>query len=224
MSTEGTRREFTTSLLAGGVAGTTVDVVLFPLDTLKTRLQSAEGFWKSGGFRGVYRGISAAAAGSAPGAALFFGTYTLANAELQQMSPDTPKPVVHMAAATMGEVAACTVRVPTEIVKQRMQTGQYASVTIAVRDILSNGGAMGLFRGYSSTLAREIPFALIQFPLYEHLKLRYSRAVGRPPKPYESAAAGSAAGAIAAAITTPLDVAKTRIMLSSEPSIHELDS
>jgi hypothetical protein len=43
-----------------------VDVVLYPLDTVKTRLQSEVGFWQSGGFKGVYRGLSSAAAGSAP--------------------------------------------------------------------------------------------------------------------------------------------------------------
>ena len=42
---------------------------------VKTRLQSPDGFWKSGGFNGIYRGIGAAAAGSAPGASLFFTTY-----------------------------------------------------------------------------------------------------------------------------------------------------
>ena len=51
---------------AGGVAGTTVDVVLFPLDTLKTRLQSSRGFWKAGGFSRIYSGILPAAVGSAP--------------------------------------------------------------------------------------------------------------------------------------------------------------
>ena len=51
---------------AGGVAGTAVDVILFPFDTLKTRLQSAEGFAKAGGFRGIYSGIASAASGSAP--------------------------------------------------------------------------------------------------------------------------------------------------------------
>ena len=45
------------SLASGGFAGLSVDVVLFPLDTLKTRLQSAQGFLKSGGFRGIYKGI-----------------------------------------------------------------------------------------------------------------------------------------------------------------------
>lgn len=53
----------------GAVAGTSVDIALFPLDTIKTRLQSADGFFKAGGFRGVYSGLSAAAAGSAPGGA-----------------------------------------------------------------------------------------------------------------------------------------------------------
>lgn len=41
---------------AGAIAGLSVDVALYPLDTLKTRLQSQHGFYKSGGFSGVYRG------------------------------------------------------------------------------------------------------------------------------------------------------------------------
>lgn len=36
---------------------------------------------------------------------------------------------------------------------------------------------------------------------------------GRPPTPLESALCGCAAGSFAAVVTTPLDVAKTRIML-----------
>lgn len=63
MATSG---EFVASMLGGGAAGTMVDVVLYPLDTIKTRLQSEAGFLRSGGFKGVYRGLSSAAAGSAP--------------------------------------------------------------------------------------------------------------------------------------------------------------
>lgn len=37
--------------------------------TTRGRLQSSEGFWKAGGFRGIYKGLGAAAAGSAPGGA-----------------------------------------------------------------------------------------------------------------------------------------------------------
>jgi solute carrier family 25 S-adenosylmethionine transporter 26 len=54
------------AMLAGGVAGASVDIALFPLDTIKTRLQSAQGFMKAGGFSGVYAGLASAAAGSFP--------------------------------------------------------------------------------------------------------------------------------------------------------------
>ena len=47
--------DFTRDLLAGGAAGFAVDISLFPIDTVKTRLQAKEGFIKSGGFRGLYR-------------------------------------------------------------------------------------------------------------------------------------------------------------------------
>ena len=66
---------FTVCMLSGAAAGTAVDVSLFPLDTLKTRLQSSQGFWKAGGFSRIYSGIGPAALGSAPNAALFFVTY-----------------------------------------------------------------------------------------------------------------------------------------------------
>ena len=35
-----------------------VDLILFPLDTIKTRLQSATGFTRSGGLSSIYSGIA----------------------------------------------------------------------------------------------------------------------------------------------------------------------
>jgi hypothetical protein len=40
-------------------------------------------FVKAGGFNGVYRGIGAAAVGSAPGAAMFFTAYDMSKHELE---------------------------------------------------------------------------------------------------------------------------------------------
>jgi solute carrier family 25 S-adenosylmethionine transporter 26 len=62
-------------LICGAIAGLSVDIALFPLDTIKTRLQSSNGFFKSGGFSGLYKGINATFVGSAPGSALFFAFY-----------------------------------------------------------------------------------------------------------------------------------------------------
>jgi len=40
---QSTRESFLIGLLSGAVAGTTVDLVLYPLDTVKTRLQAKAG-------------------------------------------------------------------------------------------------------------------------------------------------------------------------------------
>ncbi|KAK8156366.1 mitochondrial carrier domain-containing protein [Phyllosticta citrichinensis] len=231
------------SLLAGGVAGTTVDLSLFPLDTLKTRLQAREGFIAAGGFRGIYRGIGSTVVGSAPGAALFFVTYDSVKRFLAQQAPKKTfttldgkhsttrtqiggwsEPLNHMAAASLGEVAACAVRVPTEVVKQRAQALQHPSSMAAFTHIIgqwrTNGFVrvwMELYRGWGITIMREVPFTVIQFPLWEGMKAwRQSKTGQDKVSATEGALFGSFAGAIAAGITTPLDVLKTRMMLSTE--------
>jgi len=256
---------FATALMAGGIAGTTVDLTLFPLDTLKTRLQSSAGFFPSGGFSGIYRGIGSAVVGSAPGAAFFFCTYEATKSALAarrhaahgaQGDRGWTAAADHMLAASLGEIAACAVRVPTEVVKQRAQAGQHGgSSAAALRAILSRRAEVGLagvwrelYRGWSITVLREVPFTVIQFPLWEALKRlaaerRHARAwspadppsrpglSARPAEPpvatgLESAVCGSLAGAVAAGVTTPLDVLKTRVMLAQERQrvLHVLSS
>lgn len=230
---------FVRALFAGGFAGTTVDLTLYPIDTLKTRLQSSTGFYSSGGFRGIYAGVGSALIGSAPGAALFFVSYESikalftkgreADASIQKRIGATrlrnwSEPVEHMVAASVGEVAACAVRVPTEVVKQRAQALQEASSVAALRAILARRSTVGvagvwreLYRGWSITVMREVPFTVIQFPLWERMKEWRRRTEGREGiTAVESGFFGSVAGAVAAGVTTPLDVLKTRMMLARE--------
>ncbi|KAM7063598.1 mitochondrial S-adenosylmethionine carrier protein isoform 3-T3 [Molossus nigricans] len=98
------RPGFTASLVAGGVAGVSVDLILFPLDTIKTRLQSSQGFHKAGGFHGIYAGVASAAIGSFPNAAAFFITYEYVKWFLHTDSSSYMMPVKHMLAASAGEV------------------------------------------------------------------------------------------------------------------------
>lgn len=208
---------FYQSLAAGGMAGTSVDLLFFPIDTVKTRLQSSQGFLKAGGFKGIYKGIGSVVVGSAPGAALFFCTYDT----LKQSSPLSPHlaPVTHLVSASVGEVAACLVRVPTEVIKTRMQTSTYGDLArssfSSARLVWQTEGVRGFYRGFGTTIMREIPFTSIQFPLYELLKVQLARSFGRKLHAHEAAVCGSFAGGFAAAITTPLDVLKTRVMLDT---------
>lgn len=205
---------FTLALFAGGIAGTSVDVSMHPLDTMKTRLQSTEGFWKAGGFRGMYKGISSAAIGSAPGAAAFFSTYESVKQVQKGFTKEGEEHWLHHAfASSCGEVAACLIRVPSQICTQRLQVGQFASLPEVVSHTLKTDGPLGFYRGYGTTVAREIPFAFIQFPIYEQLKASWSLYQGEQTGPIQGAMCGSAAGAVAGGLTTPLDVCKTRIML-----------
>lgn len=238
-TTSSSSSPFVLSLISGGIAGTTVDVALYPLDTIKTRLQSSQGFLKSGGFKGVYKGLGAAALGSSPGASLFFCTYeTLKTSLRNQDLIALPLPITHMISASIAEIVACLIRVPTEVVKQRMQAGQGASINAVIQDVLSSNNKSNanhveshnvkfrniskFYSGFGITIMREIPFSLIQFPLYEFFKglvsqHRRDRGFGDTSvHSYESAMFGSLSGGIAAAATTPLDVLKTRMMLGSD--------
>jgi solute carrier family 25 (mitochondrial S-adenosylmethionine transporter), member 26 len=131
---------------------------------------------------------------------------------------------VHMLAASAGEVAACAVRVPTEVVKQRAQAGQFGSSWAALSHILTQRHTRGLvhvgkelYRGWGITIIREVPFTVIQFPLWEALKRWRRTSTGSDTiSGLEGGVLGSLAGAVAAGVTTPLDVLKTRMMLAKE--------
>mmetsp|Transcript_14246 Transcript_14246/g.28014 ORF Transcript_14246/g.28014 Transcript_14246/m.28014 type:complete len:270 (+) Transcript_14246:103-912(+) len=205
---------FTCALLSGASAGVVVDVALFPIDTLKTRLQSSQGFFKAGGFRGIYSGLSAAALGSAPGAALFFSTYETMKKPARELTNSAV--LSQQLAAGIGECCACLVRVPTEVVKQNMQAGNYGSLSEAANSLMKAEGLGGFYRGFFTTIMREIPFSLIQFPLWEGMKAKWGESQGRPVSPWQGAICGAVSGGFSGALTTPLDLAKTRLMLGAD--------
>jgi hypothetical protein len=217
----------------------TVDISLYPLDTIKTRLQQArqqvrvtpEGPVSKPPtpllrqtIRGIYAGLPSVILGSAPSAASFFIVYDGVKRYLLPPPPASTSAAIaphsqlhvvltHSLASSLGEIAACAVRVPTEVVKQRAQAGLFGGSTLlALKDILSlRHGAGGralmvreLYRGGGITIAREIPFTILQFTMWEAMKDRYSvwiqhsDSMSAPPPVSATASAvfGSIAGSI----------------------------
>lgn len=151
-------------------------------------------------------------------AALFFFSYECLK---RVIGSDRLNPVTLSISSSISEVAACTVRVPVEVIKQRMQVGIYKNMNVVsvAYKILKTEGGFGLYRGFAATIQREIPFAAIQFPIYEGLKKKFARDDRK-----RMALCGSVAGGITALFTTPLDVLKTRTMLNTldNPSLKKL--
>ncbi|VDM30263.1 unnamed protein product [Hydatigera taeniaeformis] len=200
--------EKATALLSGATAGLCVDFVVYPLDTIKTRLQSIATSVKPSGRLHLFAGFPAVLSGSAPGAALFFCAYEMTRNRTSGVAPPW---LSSMLAASLGEMVACIVRVPCETVKQRAQNQPHLSFS---------RGLGGMYRGYLSTILRELPFSLIQYPAWESLKVCGNGSLSKG----QFALCGAIAGAFAGAFTTPFDVIKTRIMLAEVSSTFRCDA
>lgn len=60
--------------------------------------------------------------------------------------------------------AACLIRVPTEVVKQRSQTSAAGTRSIDVfKRVVQAQGLRGLYRGFGSTVAREVPYSFTHY-------------------------------------------------------------
>lgn len=89
---------------------------------------------------------------------------------------------------------ACFIRVPVEVIKQRQQAGLHSKSFPLLRSILALEGFRGLYRGYLTTVIREIPFSFIQFPLWEWSKTTWSNRQQRDVSPWQSAVCGAVSG------------------------------
>lgn len=82
--------------------------------------------------------------------------------------------------------------------------------------IVKNLGLVGLYKGASACLLRDVPFSGIYFPTYNHLKRDF---FGESPTKklgiLQLLTAGAIAGMPAAYLTTPCDVIKTRLQVEA---------
>ena len=113
--------------VSGVCAGVFVETLFYPLDTIKTRLQAARGGGGGGGnanlFKGVFNGLSKNIAGCVPATALFFLAYEPTKRYLERTLPPEQNYAAMFAAGATGCLASSIVRVPTEVIKTRAQTG-----------------------------------------------------------------------------------------------------
>jgi len=120
---------------------------------------------------------------------------------------------------------SCAILTPAEVIKQNAQMVKAGSPTNATVQTLAKfrSNPLALWRGYTALAGRNLPFTAMQFPMFEWgkkgIKEYRDRRGLSTGSIFESgvitAFSAGSAGAVAAVITTPVDVVKTRIMLAA---------
>ncbi|KAJ3014281.1 hypothetical protein HKX48_005233 [Thoreauomyces humboldtii] len=229
---------------SGAIAGSIADTTLHPLDLVKTRMQKDgtsgtkkyQGTFhafrcirRNEGVRGLRSGMPAAFLGSFLATGTYFASY-----ESFKRESTLPDSLTYLLAAALGETLASVAYVPSEVVKTRMQlqgvynnrfsqsTHNYKSDWDALRRIGRDGR---LWKGWGSTLARDIPCTALQFTIYETIRAFVMRqpSITSSNSPFLSTFStdilpGAAAGFAAGFVTTPLDVIKTTIQTQARPT------
>ncbi|EXJ82491.1 hypothetical protein A1O3_06304 [Capronia epimyces CBS 606.96] len=240
------RPPYTHSMLAGGIGGTTGDILMHSLDTVKTRQQGdphfppkyasltdsyVKIFRQEGVRRGLYGGFTAAMLGSFPGTVVFFGSYEYCKRHLLDRGINPS--VAFLTSGFIADFAASIVYVPSEVLKTRLQLQgrynnpffhsgyNYKSTWDAARTIVRTEGFGALYSGYKATIVRDLPFSALQFAFYEQER-KFAQSWSGTQElglGFEVLTAVSAGG-LAGVITCPLDVVKTRTQTQITPNTN----
>lgn len=219
-------------LLNGAVARFGVALALFPLDTVKTRaqLRTAKTFpkpqqlLKGGGYlinpkvallRGVSAGTLAAVGASALSYIVFTNMIARSKSGTTVASPSItalPKSSITsgvLSSFVAAEVAASTWAVPLEGIKTRVQLGIYNTVPGALKGAFKSG-IFGMYNGGFAHLARELPTRALFIVLAA--KIGDAIAKRRNGKRLGVSTQAALTAAAVAAITSPLDLVRTRVL------------
>lgn len=211
------------NMIAGSLAGISEHAVMFPVDVIRTRMQVlsatpaatytgvVQAFNRIStleGARTLWRGVASVILGAGPAHAVYFGTYesvkeaTGGNREGHQFASTA-------FAGASATIASDAFMNPFDVIKQRMQMHGSAHRTVAqcASNVYRQEGLRAFYVSYPTTLTMTVPFTAVQFSVYE-----WAKKVLNPSENYSPVThvcAGGFSGAVAAAITNPLDVAKT---------------
>ncbi|XP_073111093.1 calcium-dependent mitochondrial ATP-magnesium/phosphate carrier protein 2 isoform X1 [Elaeis guineensis] len=179
-------------LVAGGLAGAVAQTAIYPMDLVKTRLQtySCEGgkvpnlgtlskdIWLHEGPRAFYRGLIPSLLGIIPYAGIDLAAYeTLKDMSKTYMLKDSePGPLVQLGCGTISGALGATCVYPLQVIRTRMQAQRTYSTTAyqGMSDVfwrtLQHEGFSGFYKGIFPNLLKVVPSASITYLVYETMK------------------------------------------------------
>jgi len=219
---------FQREMLAGAVARSAAQCLMYPADVMKTLAQTRSkiqglSIYEMGLGRLVYGAITTSIM-ALPAGALQFSIFPLAKRTGRSLMPWISTTPLELMSGVCASFVACFVQTPQEVVKQRLQTGIYPSFVGGIATIARTEGVRGFFTAFAPTLARNAPTVCISFTSFSRLKAWYEESYGRPPGRAENFVLGAIGAGFAVVLTQPIDVVKTRLMTQASSKLFPYKS
>lgn len=174
--------------IAGGLGGMLSQLTVYPIDTVKFRVQCAKiggrgsvlrtvrQMYSTGGWRIFYRGLYVGVFGMFPMSAIDLGSFSMLKAGYTaEFGAPGNLPVLAMGAVS-GSIAASTVY-PINLVRTRLQTqgtaghpALYKGFIDCYSKTVAREGYRGLYRGLVPNLMKVAPSVAISYVVYEQAK------------------------------------------------------
>lgn len=219
--------------IAGAIAGSSGAIAVYPIDYVKSQLQTEVGRAKYAdgieaaidivktsplGPLALYRGVLVNIVGIAPEKTIKLSANDIVRTAIQAQLGYLPLAGEIVAGGIAGMTQVCVTN-PLEVVKVRMQTSD-----MGLKEVFGQMKGLGdLYQGAAACVVRDSVFSAVLFPLYAHAKvaaaavlLAFTGPEGTPPSFLGDLLAGSLAAFPSALIATPADVVKTRIQQAKE--------
>lgn len=233
-------KELFNVMFAGAAAGAVEHGTMFPIDTIKTRMQTSKAFGGSEyrnvfqglrsvvqqeGFFRLYKGCSAIILAAIPSHAVYFSVYesTRVFLNINRNEHNFFKTMLAGSAATLAHDFLVT---PLDVVKQRMQlqNSKYLNPIDAAKCVCRDSGLAAFIRSYPTTVLLNVPYMSTQFAVYESVKLYLRDTFLEEESSLHHLVAGGVAGGLAGFISCPLDVIKTTIQTDPRCGFRKIRS
>ncbi len=115
-------------LVAAAAARAVSIFAMYPVDTIKTRLQMGQTVLGGAGVGGLYRGLTGSMLGQVPYGTLTFGSYEVYKEQLKERFPKLNLFSRTTIAAIMGDITGSFWLCPSEVLKQQLQGGMFPNM------------------------------------------------------------------------------------------------
>ncbi|KAG8532480.1 uncharacterized protein KY384_002357 [Bacidia gigantensis] len=235
---------FTSSFIAGGMAGAVSRTLVSPLERLKILLQvqsvgrteyklsisqGLQKMWREEGFKGFMRGNGSNCIRIVPYSAVQFSSYGFYKRHLEASPGAGLPPLEGLFCGACAGITAVCFTYPLDIVRTRLsiQSASFSSLSELQKQQLpgmgrtlvnmykTEGGLRALYRGIIPTVAGVAPYVGLNFMTYELVRKYFTPEGDKDPSAWRKLCAGAISGGFAQTCTYPFDVLRRRFQINT---------